>query len=127
MDVQRIPAQELSVEGRKHPGGAAERTASQVSFQDVLRTQTGYAPSLRFSAHAQQRMQSGGVNLDGESMARLERAVSAADQKGAKDALVLMDDLALLVSISNRTVITAVDPTRRKNGVFTNIDSVVMA
>lgn len=60
-------------------------------------------------------------------MARLQRAVDAADQKGAKDALVLMDDLALLVSISNRTVITAVDQSRRKNGVFTNIDSVVMA
>ncbi len=127
MDVQRIPAQELAVEGQKHVGAAADRTAPKVSFQDVLRTQTGYEPSLRFSAHAQQRMQSGGVNLDGESMARLERAVNAADQKGAKDALVLMDDLALLVSISNRTVITAVDPSRRKNGVFTNIDSVVMA
>jgi len=72
-------------------------------------------------------MQSGGVKLDGESMARLEKAVSAADKRGAKDALVLMDDLALLVSISNRTVITAVDQTRQKNGVFTNIDSVVMA
>ncbi len=127
MDVQRIQSQELAVEGQKRTGTPGERVASQVSFQDVLRTQTGYEPSLRFSAHAQQRMQSGGVNLDGESMARLERAVSAADQKGAKDALVLMDDLALLVSISNRTVITAVDQTRRKNGVFTNIDSVVMA
>ncbi len=72
-------------------------------------------------------MESGGVKLGGEAMARLQRAVEAADRKGAKDALVLMDDLALLVSISNRTVITAVDQSRRKDGVFTNIDSVVMA
>jgi flagellar operon protein len=93
----------------------------------VLRAKAAQAEALRFSSHAQQRIESGGVRLDGEAMARLERAVDAADQKGAKDALVLMDDLALLVSISNRTVITAVDQTRRKNGVFTNIDSVVMA
>ncbi len=127
MDVQRIQGQEIAVEGQKHPGGPGDGGASPTSFHEVLRTQTGYAPSLRFSAHAQQRMESGGVSLDGESMQRLERAVSAADRKGAKDALVLMDDLALLVSISNRTVITAIDQTRRKNGVFTNIDSVVMA
>ncbi len=127
MDVRRIQGQEPSLESQKRPAGSSDRDSSQPSFQEVLRTQTGYAPSLRFSAHAQQRMQSGGVNLDGESMARLERAVSAAHQKGAKDALVLMDDLALLVSIGNRTVITAVDQSRRKSGIFTNIDSVVMA
>ena len=127
MDVQRIPSQEPSLGNSKQSGVSRDRVDSPVSFQEVLRTQSGYTPSLRFSAHAQQRMQSGGVKLDGESMARLEKAVSAADKRGAKDALVLMDDLALLVSISNRTVITAVDQTRQKNGVFTNIDSVVMA
>lgn len=127
MDVSRIQGSEAQVEGQKRPVAPTEGAAHQNSFETVLRTQVGYGPSLRFSAHAQQRIQGGGMSLDGESLARLERAVNAAGQKGARDALVLMDDLALLVSINNRTVITAVDQARQKTGVFTNIDSVVMA
>ena len=46
--------------------------------------------------------------------------------KGGKDSLILMDDLALIVSIKNRTVVTALDPKSQKQGVFTNIDSVVI-
>jgi flagellar operon protein len=127
MNVQRVQPSESEGRPQQRPSGAAGGGGSGVSFDQVLRAKAAHDQAVRFSSHAQQRMESGGVNLDGEAMARLQRAVDAADQKGAKDALVLMDDLALLVSISNRTVITAVDQTRRKNGVFTNIDSVVMA
>lgn len=127
MALDRIQPQEATREVSRSAVAPRSGQTPAVGFEEVLRTQGGYAPGLRFSAHARQRMESGGVNLDGESMARLERAVSEADRKGARDALVLMDDLALLVSISNRTVITAVDQARRRSGVFTNIDSVVMA
>jgi flagellar operon protein len=37
-----------------------------------------------------------------------------------------MDQLALVVSIKNRTVITAVDGNNLKDNVFTNIDSAVI-
>jgi hypothetical protein len=37
-----------------------------------------------------------------------------------------MDDLALVVSIKNKMVITAVDANSRKDNIFTNIDSVVL-
>ena len=37
------------------------------------------------------------------------------------------DDLALVVSVSNRTVITAVDGDHLQDNVFTNIDSAVIA
>ncbi len=46
--------------------------------------------------------------------------------KGARESLILMDNLALVVSIRNRTVITAVDEKRMKEHVFTNIDSAVI-
>ncbi|MDD4343286.1 MAG: flagellar biosynthesis protein, partial [Eubacteriales bacterium] len=39
---------------------------------------------------------------------------------------ILMDDLAFVVSIKNRTVITAVDGNSMKDNVFTNIDSAVI-
>ena len=40
-----------------------------------------------------------------------------------KDALILMKETALVVSVKNRTVITAVDEASAKENIFTNIDS----
>ena len=40
--------------------------------------------------------------------------------------MILMDNLALVVSIKNNTVITAVDEQNLKENVFTNIDSAVI-
>ena len=60
-------------------------------------------------------------------MASLQRAVTQAEEKGAKDSLVLLRDLAFIVSVTNRTVVTAVDGVHIKENVFTNIDSAVIA
>jgi flagellar operon protein len=38
-----------------------------------------------------------------------------------------MDDLAMVVSVRNRTVVTVVDKEHLKQNVFTNIDSAVIA
>ena len=81
---------------------------------------------LKFSQHARQRLQSRNIELGEAEMARLENAVSKAREKGARDSLVLMDNLALVVSIKNNTVITAVDEQSLKENVFTNIDSAVI-
>ena len=40
--------------------------------------------------------------------------VEKAAQKGAKESLVMVDDVALVVSIKNKTVITAVDKSALK-------------
>ena len=47
--------------------------------------------------------------------------------KGGRDALVMMDDVAMVVSVKNRTVITALGRDQAKDNVFTNIDSAVVA
>lgn len=85
------------------------------------------AHRVRFSAHAQERLAQASVELGPRALARLEAAVDRAGQKGGKESLVLLDDLALVVSIKNRTVITAVDAGRMADNVFTRIDSVVIA
>ena len=60
-------------------------------------------------------------------MQKLQQAVGKAAQKGARESLVLMQpDLAFVVSVRNRTVITAVDGDSMKENVFTNIDSAVI-
>lgn len=81
---------------------------------------------IKISAHAQARLRSRGIDLDEARMARLTEAVDRAAHKGAKESLVLMEDLAVIVSVRNRTVITAVDGASLKENVFTNIDSAVI-
>jgi flagellar operon protein len=78
---------------------------------------------LRFSAHAMQRLQSRNITLTGDDVARMNAMADKAAAKGAKQSLFILRDTALVVSIKNRTVITAVDQDSMKENVFTNIDS----
>jgi flagellar operon protein len=81
---------------------------------------------LKFSRHARERLEARNIRLTADKLDRLEDAVGKARAKGARDSLVLMDDLALVVSIKNNTVVTAVDGHSIKENVFTNIDSAVL-
>lgn len=109
------------------PRPAVATAPAGASFAQHLATQQAGQPGgLKFSAHAQARLATLPAPLDGKDLARIEAAVSQAAQKGARESLVLYDDLALVVSVRNRTVITAVDGARRKGNVFTNVDSVVI-
>jgi len=64
--------------------------------------------------------------LTSNDIDKIESAIDRASQKGATDSLLLMDDLAMIVSVKNRTVVTVVDSGRMKDNVFTNIDSAVI-
>ncbi|MGC8783712.1 MAG: TIGR02530 family flagellar biosynthesis protein [Armatimonadota bacterium] len=102
----------------------ARRTAQNgEAFRTALQQAQG---SVRFSAHAQARLQSRHIELDAEALRRVENAVDKAAEKGSRESLLLMDDVALIVSVRNRTVITAIDKENLKENVFTNIDSAVV-
>lgn len=81
---------------------------------------------LKLSGHAETRLQSRNIQLEGEQWERVLQGVEKAATKGAKESLVMVDDVALVVSVKNRTVITAVDKQALKDNVFTNIDSAVI-
>ena len=90
------------------------------SFDSVLQDR------LKLSGHAQTRLQSRNIELGQAQWDRVMQGVDKASLKGAKESLVMVDDVALVVSIKNRTVITAVDKEGMKDNVFTNIDSAVI-
>lgn len=92
-------------------------------FAEDLARVTG---SLRFSAHAASRLESRNIRISAEEMVRVEAAAERAAEKGSRDALLMMDDLGLIVNIKNRTVLTALDLGRIEDGIVTNIDSTVM-
>lgn len=81
---------------------------------------------LKFSSHATQRLQDRKINLDAATMAKVNDALDKADAKGVEDTLVLTKDAALIVSVKNRTVITALDRASMSGNVFTNIDGAVI-
>ncbi len=100
------------------------------SFRDVLRTaqpptveQPASLQPLKFSAHAQQRLESRNIRLTQDDVAKMNAMADKAAAKGSKQSLFMMRDVAMVVSITNRTVITAVDQSSMKENVFTNIDS----
>jgi len=94
------------------------------SFRSVL-TQQGAASatSLKFSAHAMQRLQSRNITLTADDVQRMNTMADKAAAKGAQQSLFMLHDVGMIVSIKNRTVITAVDSDSMRENVFTNIDS----
>jgi len=96
------------------------------SFRSVLEraaSTTTAAQPLKFSAHAMQRLSSRNITLSADDVDKMNSMADKAAEKGAKNSLFIMRDTALVVSIKNRTVITAVDSESMKDNVFTNIDS----
>jgi len=83
---------------------------------------------VQFSQHALERLQTRNIKLGQAELTKLNDAVDKAALKGAKESLVLMNNnnLALVVSVKNKTVITAMDGASIKDNIFTNIDSAVI-
>jgi flagellar operon protein len=94
------------------------------SFSEVLKSKV---TGLKFSAHAEARLKSRNIDMTPERLEKLEGAVSRAEQKGSRDSLVLLSNLAFIVNVPNKTVVTAMDGDSFKENVFTNIDSTVIA
>jgi flagellar operon protein len=94
------------------------------SFGDVLAEKSA---QVQFSGHALQRVRRRGIEVGQNTLERLQAGVERAAGKGARESVVFVDNTAFVVSVRNRTVITAVDREHMKDHVFTNIDSAVIA
>jgi flagellar operon protein len=108
--------------GPTAPNAARQPAAAGAAFGQALEE-----AQLRFSNHAQKRLETRGIALNDDGLARLTQAVDRAAQRGGKESLVLMDDLAFIVNVKSRLVVTAIDQHAHSQGVFTQIDSVVLA
>ncbi|MDR1665381.1 MAG: hypothetical protein LBR83_10765 [Clostridiales bacterium] len=93
-----------------------QAAAVQGSFGDVL--------SVQFSKHANMRLNARNINLSGDQLSRVEDGIGKAYEKGIRDSLVLVDDVALVVNVKSRTVITALQ--HGSDHVFSNIDGAVI-
>lgn len=116
----------VQVQTNRAPAQAKQSACagSAGSFAKVL---DGKLPSqgITFSQHAQERLRERGIRFDQVDMEKLEGAVEDVARKGGRESLVLLGDAALVVSVKNRTVVTALDRNSMQGNVFTNIDSAV--
>jgi flagellar operon protein len=113
-----MPAGAPRIEEWSRPKGAA-------SFPAVFAGELARA-GLKFSAHAEKRLAARAIPFSPEELASLSEAIERAAAKGGRETLVLVGSTAFLVSVRNRTVITAIDGESLKENVFTNIDSAVI-
>ncbi len=102
-----------------------KRTGSGQEFKEILHKKLE-PDRLKFSSHCLKRLEQNRIQLSLNQVNRLNSAVEKAGLKGARDSCIIMDDMAFIVSVNNRTVITVVDGQRMKENVFTNIDSAVV-
>lgn len=102
------------------------------SFASILNKVTENADinssteGLKFSKHAANRLSDRNIELTKDQMDRLNQGTMEAKEKGIKDSLILVDQLAFIVNVPNSTVVTAMDQTETKNNIFTNIDGAVI-
>jgi flagellar operon protein len=119
--------------GASRSAADAKPLTTGPSFGQVLQSQwgeplavTAARAGIKFSGHAQTRLASRQITLTENDVVRLGQAMTKAAAKGAKDSLVLIDKTAFVVSVANRTVITAVASDALKENIFTNIDSAMI-
>ncbi len=125
MNVQELAARVQPVPGRADLSPQALRTHDPptTSFAQVLRQVQAPDEGVRLSAHARQRIVQRGIAFDDVLARQLTRAVQELSAKGAREALVLHPAAAFIVSVPNRTVVTALDRQEMHQRIFTQIDS----
>ena len=125
LSIEQITDQYLN-----KPQTAKSTYLSDVSFEDVLRQKQNESvmesSELKFSKHAASRLNDRNIALTDSQNVRLENGVKQASEKGITESLVLVDSLAFIVNVPNKTVVTALDQTEANSNIFTNIDGAVI-
>ncbi len=94
------------------------------SFKDVLDSVKSKDEGFTVSKHAALRLNE--INFTEKDMKQIEKGFKIAKDKNSKNTVMLYKDVAIIASVENKTIITAVDKERAKDNIFTNVDSVVI-
>ena len=126
MKTMSVP-QSLGVLSAGMPQGMKGKTKEhedvRTSFADVL---AASERRVNFSRHAVRRLEGREIVLSPQELERLDGMVDRMAAKGARQALILMNDTAFVLAVPKRTVITVLDGEHAKDNIFTNIDSVAI-
>lgn len=107
-------------------GNTPVKNTDGKSFQEILESAQSSSREVRFSKHAAQRLSNRNIELTQNQKERLQAGTAKASQKGIRESLVLVDQLAFIVNIPNNTVVTAMQQNETDENIFTNIDGAVI-
>jgi flagellar operon protein len=112
----------------KESKGLCEKNIGNLNFNDILKQKVSSSKAqdkstFNVSKHAGERIKD--LNFSEEDMKKINEGINLADEKGCKESLLMYKDVALITSVQNRTIITAISKDRSDQNVFTNIDSVL--
>lgn len=128
-DAAQNEAEGLSVSFEEVLRKTSQSRQAQARDQQADQSQRSTVPGvkpLKFSKHASMRLENRNISLSREQNERLESGVRKAGEKGIQDSLVIVDSLAFIVNIPNKTVVTALDKSEADENIFTNIDGAVI-
>lgn len=94
------------------------------NFKQVLDNVRNKDDGFTVSKHAALRLKE--IDFTQDDMKQIEKGFEIAKNRNSKNAVMLYKDVALITSVENKTIITAVEKERAKDNIFTNIDSVVI-
>ena len=97
---------------------------NQSSFQSILDSAKSKEDGFTVSKHAAKRLDE--INFTEEDMKQIEKGFEIAKDRNSKNTVMLYKDVAIIASVENKTLITAVEKDRAKDNIYTNIDSVVI-
>ena len=125
---QFLSMNELQEQYLKKSIKTTEQVNSQgLSFEEIWKKKTEETNTeLRFSKHAANRLADRSITLSDNQLNRLTEGAKKAGEKGIKETLVMVDQLAFIVNVPNNTVITAMDQSQTNENIFTNIDGAVI-
>jgi len=119
------PIQPLKRTQQQKKNVQEKKKSNSPSFKDILGDKMKGKDKLSFSKHAKKRIDSRSIPVSKVELDKLSTGVEKARNKGARDSLVMVNNVAYIVSVENNTVVTAVDEESMEDNVFTNIDSAV--
>lgn len=106
--------------------GAAVKKTDGPSFQEILSRKTQTHEDVKFSKHAIGRLADRNITLSDNQIERLNEGTAKAGEKGIKESLVIVDQMAFIVNIPNNTVVTAMNQQDANENIYTNIDGAVI-
>lgn len=122
------------INGKAYPVGNFQLSNERVTeksnhykskFNDILKETINRDNEVyTLSKHAADRLRD--INFTDSDMKQIAKGFKIAEDKGSKNSVMIYKDVALIASIENRTVITAIEKERAKENIFTNVDSVLI-
>ncbi|WP_018962664.1 hypothetical protein [Coprothermobacter platensis] len=110
--------------GNVNKVGIANNAAAKSSaeFTEALLESYG----ITVSKHAQERLKAREVSLDREKVDKIANGIDELSKKGVKEGVVILKDLAVVVGVDSKTIVTFKTPPFTKGGVFSQIDGAVI-